>query len=204
MSEQSLATFTATPDERSLADVPDVDSSPEVTPENFDLDGWLAGIRPTRRSVKLHAEGHLIARLEELAERIDAAPEGVDVDELIAEFERVRDQFNTGVWFTVEKRSSEWSKRFRKDLSKRHNLKPDDNEGDNIIATLHQLAEQIVTPTGITYQHLRDMLDANEGELNKLILTMTNANTQLAESAGVLTRDFSERRSDTTQDSSEL
>lgn len=188
-------------EERSLADVDvSVDVSPKVTPENFDLAEWAAGVRPTQRSVKLYPNAHLIGRMDELADKIDNAPEGADVDALIDEFESVREQFRDGVWFTVEKRSSEWIENQRKATAKRLGMKLDDdadadNAADNITLMLHQLAEQIVRPRGVTADMLRHMYDANEGELVKLTNAMQTANRQLAESSGVLDRDFSGRRS---------
>lgn len=187
--------------ERSLADVDtSVDVSPAVTPQNFDLEQWVAGVRPTRRSVKLYPNAHLVARMDELADRIDNTPDGAEVDALIDEFDQLRKQFRDGVWFTVEKRSTEWVAALRKRVAKANGIKLDD-DGDaegtdaNITLSLHQLAEQIVSPAGVTYEQLRAMLDANEGELNKLALTMQTVQSQLAQSAGVLDRDFSARRS---------
>jgi hypothetical protein len=195
------------PDERSLADVDvSVDTSPKVTPENFDLAEWAAGVRPTQRSVKLYPNAHLIGRMDELADKIDSAPEGADVDALIDEFERVREQFRDGVWFTVEKRSSEWIENNRKQTAKQYGIKLDDdgdaeNTADNIVLMLHQLADQIVRPRGMTYDMLRSMYDANEGELVKLTNAMQTANRALAEASGVLSRDFSGRRSHTRRTS---
>lgn len=189
--------------ERALAEeipVPDFDTTPEVSLAGFDLDAWIAGVRPTRRSIKLYPDGHLVARLEELADQIDNAPDGENVDALVDEFEQIRTQFHTGVWFTVEKRSSEWIEQFRKQTATRLGLKldADGNAADKAVATtlaLHQLAAQTIEPAGVTAEQLRAMLERNEGELNKLLSTMVNANTKLAQDAGVLTRDFSQRHS---------
>lgn len=187
--------------ERSLADAAtSVDVSPAVTPATFNFDDWVAGVRPTRRKIKLFPQAHLVARLDELAEAIDATPEGEDVDPLIDEFEAVRKQFRDGVWFTVEKRSSESVLANRKALAKRLGIKLDEdgdaaNTDDSIVLVLHQLANQIVEPAGVTYEHLRAMLTANEGEVNKLVRTLEDVQYKLAENAFVVDRDFSERRS---------
>lgn len=203
--ERSLADL---PNDRSLAEsvVDSVDVSPTVTLENFDLDRWVDGIRPTRRKIKLYPNAHLIGQLEEIANRIDSAPDDADVDDLVEQFDRIRGQFRDGVWFTIEKRSSESVLASRKAIAKRVGIKLDDdgdstNQADTITLILHQLVEQIVEPTGITYEHLRAMLDANEGEVNKLVLTLDLVQKQLAEKAGVLDRDFSERLSRVRRDS---
>lgn len=200
--------------DRTLGDITPtvVNTTVAPTPEDFDLAGFMLGVRPTRRAVQLFPHAHLIARLEQLAARIDAAPEGADVDDLIAEFEQVKDQFEAGIWFEVEKRSSEWVTRFEDDLVRELHLvkkprgggqKPQLSETDQTTVTLHRLAAQIVSPAGVTYEMLRQMLEHNEGELAKLMVCMTMANNELAESAEVLTRDFSSRRSakNTTRES---
>lgn len=190
-------------EERSLAEINEapapvepaiVDTTVEPTPENFDLDAWVEGVRPTRKSVKLYPSAHLVARMEELAVEIDNTPEDVNIDGLIDEFYQAKRQFHAGVWFTIEQRSSEWVQKFRKDMAKRHNLK-DDEDKDAATISLYQMAEQIIQPQGVTYNHLRKLQANNEGELAKLIGALQRVNQQLAETNGVMTRDFSERRS---------
>lgn len=175
------------------------DTSVQPTPENFDMDAWLQGVRPTRRSVKLYPKAHLIARMEELAVEIQDAPEDANVDDKIDEFDALKAQFNEGVWFTVEKRTQEWVEKFRKDVRKRLNLKPDKEE-DLAVVVSYQLVEQIIEPAGITFNQLRALRAANEGEFNKLVAAMTLCNEQLAEKASVLDADFSARRSATSRD----
>lgn len=193
-------------EERSLGDVlpesqevKSVDTTVTPVPEDFDIDAWLSGVRPTRRSVKLYPQAHLVARLEQIAVEIDETPDGVNVDDLIDEFEQVKSQFREGVWFTVEARSQEWLDKIRKDLTKRLNLDPK-KDSDVMIINLHILAEQIVSPAGWTYNRLKQLKAASEGEMAKLMDTCNKANSNLAESAGVLDRDFSVRRSVTNQD----
>jgi hypothetical protein len=190
--------------EQSLADVETVDSTPHITPQDFSFEEFLNGVRPTRRSVLLYPHAELIARLDQIANQIDAAPEDRNVDDLIDEFERVKAQFHTGVWFTVEKRSSEWVEKFRVDTEKRLGMKRtrSDEDSEPELATrdlatisLHQLAEQIVTPSGVTVAQLQKLMDTNEGELNKLVFAMIEVNTKLAQAAEVLNKDFSRRRS---------
>lgn len=180
-------------DERALSDF--IDTTPALPePQDFDLAAFIGGVRPTRRSVRIHARADLIGRLEQIADRIDALPDGAEVDALIDEAERMQAEFAAGVWFTIEKRSSEWVKHFRDDTAKTYGLDPESEDG-RVSLLLHQLAAQIITPSGVTYDHLRAMFDTNEGELNKLIVALTMANEQIAEAAKVVTLDFSRRRS---------
>lgn len=179
-----------------------VDSTGPVTPEDFDVEAFLAGMRPTRRSVKLYPSAHLVGRMEEIAGLIEAADPDASVDDLIDEFEACKAAFRDGQWWTVEKRSSEWINRFRADAAKALGLDVkalDDPEQDlneqRAEVVLRQVAAQVVVPSGVTYETLRAMIETNEGEVNKLIVAVEFANTQLAESAKVLTLDFSQRRS---------
>ena len=184
------------------ADVGIEDATVAPRPETFDWDAFLDGVRPTRRGVRIYPQADLVARMEAIAEQIDDMPDGPEVDALIDDFESLKAQFHNGVWFEVEKRSSEWVEHFRADLAKRLDLDlgdgTDDTKGrdeDVHTALLHQLAEQIVTPAGITYEHVKRLLDTNEGEANKLVVAMTMVNSQIAEKAQVLSVDFSQRRS---------
>lgn len=185
-------------DERSLADLAELskDVSPEITPETFDFEAFIAGFRPVRRSVTLYRRADLIGELERLADRIEASPDDADVDALIDQFDQVRDEFNRGTTVVVEGRSQEWVDQFKKerlDALGVEKLEADDERVVTIV--LEQLAEQIVEPKGWTVDHLRTLADAAPSELNKVIAAMTFANTQLPQSAQVLTRDFSQRRS---------
>lgn len=161
----------------------------DLSADDFDFGAWLSGVRPTRRAVQLYARGDLVARLDELEGRIDAATDD-EVDELLEEFERLRAEFRDGRWFIVEARSPEWVEEYRK----RHTGKGKVSEAGQARILIGQLAEQIVQPQ-VTAEQLSTLYDRNPGELNKLVVAMTFANNQVAESAGSLTRDFSSRRS---------
>lgn len=195
--------------ERSLADVGptsagSVDTSPDLpAPKDFDMESFINGVRPTRRSIQLYPQAHLIARLEQIEAQILQAPAEANVDALIDEFEQVKAQFRDGVWFTVEKRSHDWITRFRLDAEKRLGFKrTKDDQGDDVLTvkdavtiSLHQLAEQIVIPEHVSYEQIVKLREVNEGECNKLMACMIDANNQLAQQSQVVTRDFSERRS---------
>lgn len=183
--------------ERSLADAPAV--APEVTPEDFDIEAWISGVRPTRRAVKLHPNAHLLARMDEIADEIDSTPEGEDVDGLIDEFEDLKRQFEDGVWFTVEKRSTEWVKQFRKRTAQALGVSLTKGnqaalESAAVTVGLAQVAAQTVSPA-VTLEQLSRMYEVNQGEVNKLVSLVKHVNEDLAEDQAVMTRDFSRRRS---------
>jgi hypothetical protein len=185
------------------------DTTPALDPATFDLEGFALGVRPTRRTVKLYARSDLIGTLDAIADEIESTPEHVDVDYLIAEFDRIRDLIHaeTARW-TVEKRSSEWVTKRWADYADAHNIRLDkDGDTDNLehrrALITDQLIGQIVAVKALdgrdlgtpTHEQLSGMFDANELEFNKLIYAMHDANSAMGSSAKVLTRDFSQRSS---------
>lgn len=171
-----------------------VDVAPELTPETFDVTEWLAGVRPTRRAVTLYASGHVLARMDQIADRINRLPNGAEVDELVAEFEELKAQFLDGRTFVIEGRSSEWRGEFTRVAKERLGMKGDGTPEQRRTVMLEMLAEQMVSPV-VTVEQLDRLGDANEGELSKLLVAQTFANEQLAEASAVVTLDFSSRRS---------
>lgn len=194
MTERSIADLAPSAEpvvERSMADVPV--STETVNPEDFDLESWLGGVRPTRRAVRVLARGDLVADLERIADQIDNSPEGEDVDELVDEFDRIRAEFLHGTWFIVEKRSTAWVEKFRANAASQLGVSSKKPDGAVKIG-LHQTAAQVVEPK-ITAAQLERLYETNQGEANKIIRAVMQVNDDLAEDAGVMTRDFSRRRS---------
>jgi hypothetical protein len=186
------------------------DTSPPLDVATFNPVAWVQGMRPTRRTVKLYLANHLVGALDELADRIDSAPDGADVSADIAEFERIRDEYWAGVtYWTVERRSSEWVTKCWEDVAQANRIRLDKGGDtttakDRVVLILHQLVGQIVevksadgqvSDAPVTYDLLHTMLDRNEGELNKLIYALTDVNQRESSAAQVLTRDFSQRSS---------
>ncbi len=185
------------------------DTSPEVTPATLDSSAFLAGVRPTRRSVEIVERADLVGDMERLAQLYAEADEADDdeaCERLATEFETVSAAFHSSKrWYTVEKRSSEWIEGFREKVITEYDLDPGAWEKRAEGATqkrarmtvlLHQLAAQIVSPSGTSADDLRALYEANEGELNKLLVAMEYANNRIAESAKVATPGFSLRRSE--------
>lgn len=176
-----------------------IDITVAPTVDDFDFQSWLEGVRPTRRAVRLYARADLIGRMEEIAGEAAEAENRGDSDALEAlvdEMESLREAFDASArWFVVEARSPEWVDDFHRVRARDMGIKkgePGERQKQQIL--LEQLAEQIVTPTGVTAEALAVMLDRAAGEVNKLIVAMTFANQQVADSAGVLKLDFSSRR----------
>ena len=186
-------------DERSLADfITDTTPEPEK-PEDFDFEQFLAGFRRTRRTVTLYQRPDLIGEMERIADLIDMQPDDADVSDLVDQFEAVRAEFTRGTPVTIEGRSMEWIEEFQKaeetTLPLPEDATPEQHAERNITVTLRQMVAQIVDPQGFTVDALRSLQETNPAEVNKLLTAMTYANVSVPESAKVLTRDFSQRRS---------
>lgn len=186
------------------------DTSTPLTAAAFDLDAFLGGMRPTRRTVKLHERADLIGVMDELANRIESALETENVDDLIDQFVTARETFEAGVtYWTVEKRSSEWIKANRQDYARAHKINLDEsddaiNPSEGLDLLFNQLVGQIVevkradgavAEQPVTAERIRAMYDANEGEVNKLAAALHDVTHAIAQSAKVLARDFSQRYS---------
>lgn len=184
------------PAEKSLADLA-VDTTPALpAPADFNLQAFIRGVRPTRRSVRLFQQADLVGQLEKLAQQIEDLPDGPEVDALVDQAVELQAMFHAGgVWFTVEKRSSEWVKNFRDKTAAQLGYTSTDSEEAKMQLLLHQLAAQLVEPAGVTAEDLYAIYTANEGEVSKMIVALTMVNEQIAESAKVVSLDFSRRRS---------
>lgn len=187
-------------DERSLADEAPLaetqDETPEVTPESVDLGELAAGWRPTRRSVRIYPQGHLIAQMDDLIDRIESAPAEADVDDLIDEYEAVKAKYHQGVKFVFEQRSDEWVDDLRKKAHKRHKVKDDSpTQAQSRKIAADMIAGQCVEPQGVTPQMVMAIWDQNETDVDILAFTMKQANQGSLEASKVASRDFSLRRS---------
>ena len=176
-----------------------IDTSITPTVEDFDLDAWLNGARPSRRSITLYSRGDLIGRLEELVGLIERCDDDEQRQAFEDEAEKVQREFlASGQVFTVEGRSSEWVKAYREGCAKQLGLKLGVKTGtvkDETEYAMRMLAEQVVVPSGMTYEKLKRLSEIAEPEVLKLIAAQVAANTQAAATVGVVTRDFSQGRS---------
>lgn len=200
--ERSLAEASPEADEKSLADL-SVDVTPDLDPDDFDFEAFLDGVRPARRAVKVYARADLLADLDELEDEITRATKSQDRNRLVKRFDQVRDEFYaSGRYFVVEARSGEWIEEFQKQAEKRlgvdagldvataEDLTPEQVKARQDIGML-LLAQQIVVPSNVTVEGLQRLAERVPGEVSKLIVAQTMVNRQVAETAKVLTRDFS-------------
>ena len=145
------------------------DTTPDVTPQDFDPVAFLAGVRPQRRAVILYSRGDLIADMEIAATRI----------------ERMSD------WQDEARRTAAEALGVPKADYDADMLHPAQRQR----ILLEQLAGQIVTPSGVSAETLAAMVAVAETEVAKLVVAMTLVNSRLAQKSDVLDVDFSQRRS---------
>lgn len=189
-----------------------VDTTPDVSADDFDFEAFLQGARPSHRSVRLYMRPDLVATMEELADRLQAAGDTIeDDDPLLAEFLATKQAFYaSGRWFTLEGRSGEWIDATRKTMAAKYGLKVEKDgtlgEGKQRAEALQAimvrlLAEQIVTPSNVTPEGLATLAERSPSEFRKLLAAQGIVNSSLAELAKVLTVDFSHAPSTATRNS---
>jgi len=180
-------------DERAIGEPVTEDT---VNPDGFDLGAWIAGVRPVQRTASLNIGGWMLAKLDALEARIDAAPENENVDDLIDEFDRVRGLCEAGaVEFKIEAWTRDHVLKFQEDTARELGVSVKDPDGVALIG-LYQCAAQTVSPK-ITAQDLLGMsvVGGVENELSEFIAKVLAANNETVRTARVMTRDFSRRRS---------
>lgn len=166
----------AADDELTMSDLSLTHTNPDetVTPETFDLAAWIAGVTPVQRTVTLYARGDLFAVLSDMETRYDEAKRSVNVDDMRALKEQMRevaDQIRASALdITVQGRSADWVQRFRNSCEER-GLDSDET-------TLEQLAAQITAPAGITPAMLATLRDRIEPQVVALLQAVAAVNTQ--------------------------
>lgn len=157
-----------------------VDETPQLDEASFSLDTWIRGIQPTIRSVTLYGRADVLAQIDELERQIKlaraAGPEGEQgLDEetpagLQTRLEELYETFSaSALTFRVQGRSDQW----REDADKRLKKAGVTDETER---TLRALADSIVSPAGITYEHLAHLQDVSEPQIKMLLVAYAMAN----------------------------
>ena len=188
------------------------DTSPDVQPEDFDPAAFLKGVRSQRRAVKIFTRPDLLAELEHVVNELDSLPAAAQNGKAAAELRKKgaqlqADFIGSGVWWELEERSEDWIERTQEqavadlgvDVEINHNA-PLGDQGipGNVVRRImiRQLQGQVVTPSGVTVDMLEEMYQRIPTEVFKLFTAMAVVNASQAQRSGLLTRDFSQRRSD--------
>ncbi|MGC0251506.1 hypothetical protein [Pseudactinotalea sp. Z1748] len=181
--DEALGQAAPDPDEPEILDIP-----ADLTPEDFDFDEFVQGARPNRHAVRVASRPDLLARMDMLVMRIeDAERTGQDTDELVAEYEEAKVEFEASRrLFIVEGRSTARRRQIEKRLEKlgvtRPGKKASDREREDFARTvmLHQLADQVVYPKGVTAGGLEALMEANEPAVDAIYSAAQRANTVAA------------------------
>lgn len=170
----------ATDDPATLADQI-ADASPDLDPEDFDVDEWVSGVTKTVRAVKLYRRGDLVALQDDLQQRLRVARAIPDEDrglndespEAVAqELERVARDFEaSAAWWKVEGRTNESRERIAKRLKK-------DGVTDEDVVSMHQLADAVIKPEGVTVAVLARLRESSEAQYNLLVQAYVMASGQ--------------------------
>lgn len=159
-----------------------------LDPTTFDWNGWLNGATPVTRSVTIYQRPDLLADIEEIQTRIRIEGNIPDQDrglndpkpeDLQQQLEQVVNEFRaSSLVIRVRGRSDERqdrvSKAYRATLPKTPPPGETDEELEDrknqqaVDETLHQLADAIVSPPGITVDHLRKLVDISETQVKML------------------------------------
>lgn len=190
--DESLSSTTPIEGDDAIEDV-----TVAADPEAFDVGAMVAGVRATRLRVKVQPNAHLLERLQEIADEIDAFPTDDDVpDGLIEEWVETKADFDHIDVYVIEGRTSDWVRQFHKDL-KAQGVNPDRKglSGQERIEhnkrQIHaQIAAQIVSPEGVTEQEISQLYASNEPQGDLLFQAVKAANTRPVKE---LTPDFSQR-----------
>ena len=191
-------------DDESLGSIPteEHDSSIEDDalshdPESHDIGAMVAGVRATRVRVKVQPNGHLLERLQEMADEIDGYASDDEVpDDLVEEWFETKEDFDHVDVYVIEGRTTDWVRQFESDMKKQGVNPKRKGLGD---AEVHQhlqrlfraqIAAQIVSPEGVTEADIAELFAKSEPEGDKLYRAMKQVNTQPAET---MMPDFSAR-----------
>lgn len=197
MTDETLGdTTTEEVDDDALgADVTDV--TPETTPEDFDFDEFVSGVRPGRRAVRVYGRPDLMAELEQIKFRAEQLGDDdtEDATDLMEQFREVTRQIkDSSRVFVVEARSDARTKVLMKQIGPEPGNKATRDERDewNSELALLRLADAIITPSKVSVESLRKLREANEPEFGKLLgafhETITNPTGGLGVNANFLRR----------------
>lgn len=157
-------------------------------PEDFDLDSWMQGLRPTVRAYTIYQRADLLAELEDLEKQLQLV-EAPDADEYTMADDRSTEELNTRinalyqqlldsrVTFKVEARSAEWLKEKGLEVKRMKGYSALSKDDKAAMVTRHQLADAVVQPKGITVEHLERLEEVAGAQYRGLVATFFDACT---------------------------
>lgn len=170
------------------AAVPQLPAEPTLpAPADFEVGAWFQGLRSTVRSVNIYQRSDLIGEIEELEQKLLIERQVAQVSELSLhesdELSDIEDELNdlrkefvdSGVTFQIEGRSESWMNRVEKEWKNHSDTHGMSKDEKNVFVRMHQLAESIVEPKGVTYEHLAALREASEPQMRKMLVAFTMA-----------------------------
>lgn len=171
----------------SLGANPDVlDITNDVTPEDFDFDAFMDGVRPGRRAVRVTGRADLAAEIDKIAIQAEGLedPNGEEAQALLEHFETVKSQIAASQHvFVVEARSDHRGRQIVKQMEKQGITEPGKKASQDEIReyqeelAIRRLADGIVIPSNITVEGLKKLEERAPSEVNKLYGAFHEVNT---------------------------
>lgn len=156
-----------------LAKKDKVEEAEELTPETFDLAAWIAGARPTRRSVTVYSRLDLAAELDVLNDEIQYRKSvGQSVRELKERALQVAEDMQaSAMTVTVEARTHEAIERAVEGI----------DENDVAAYNLAAITAHIVEPKGFTPELLAEFNEVSPLQVNRIMRACTEADANAPE-----------------------
>lgn len=153
--------------------------TPALDAKKFNFAAWLHGVTPIRETVTIFADGHAQAEISRLAYLEAIAPDDNGTHSEPSERQkivnRLRDLYaaviDSGMDFVIEGRNSTWVSTFAEQAKA-------DGITDPLEVTLRQIAAQIVSPEGVSYDGLKALHESREQEVNRLAEAVLKANSE--------------------------
>lgn len=146
-----------------------VDVTPELDPEDFDFDAFVAGVRPGRRAVTVAMRPDLMGERDQIALRSkelgDSDEDEAEAEELLTRFLEITEQIKASQRvFVVEARSDARAKAIMKQVGPEPGKKASQADRDEWEEAVRvaRLADAIVVPSNVTAKGLGKLREANE------------------------------------------
>lgn len=172
--------------DESLAGDDVVDITHDLTPEDFDFDAFVDGVRPGRRAVRVTMRADLAAEIDQIAIQAEALedPNGDEAQALYDRFEQIQAQIVASQrMFVVEARSDHRGRQIIKQMEKQGITEPGKKATQaeiqewNEEVAIRRLADAIVIPSNVTVDGLKKLEERAPSEVNKLYGAMHQVNT---------------------------
>ncbi|HEY4536436.1 MAG TPA: hypothetical protein VIG71_10795 [Enteractinococcus sp.] len=172
--------------DESLAGDDVVDITNDLTPEDFDFDAFVDGVRPGRRAVRVTMRADLAAEIDQIAIQAEALedPNGDEAQALYDRFEQIQAQIVASQrMFVVEARSDHRGRQIIRQMEKQGITEPGKKATQaeiqewNEEVAIRRLADAIVIPSNVTVDGLKKLEERAPSEVNKLYGAMHQVNT---------------------------